>query len=155
MGGSSGSGKKSLEHIKKLEKKAKDELDRASRKTIFLSFNYDDIDDVNLFRAHSKNENSDIDFIDRSVKEPFNSDRAEYIRQKISERIQQCSTTVVYLSENSKSSSWVDWEVKKSLQLNKDVIAVHKGNTPPRNIPNSIKENHISIVPWKNLSDYL
>ncbi len=155
MGGGSGSGRSSLGNIKKLEEKAKKELEKGVRRNTFLSFDFDDIDEVNLLRAHAKNEKSEIEFIDRSVKDPINSARAEYIKQKITERIRQCSQTVVYIADNTHNSGWVKWEVEKSLQLGKGVIAVHKGETSPLMIPSCIKDNNIKVVSWSNLSEYL
>lgn len=155
MGGGSGSGRSSLGNIKSLEEKARKELDKGVRRNTFLSFDYEDIDEVNLLRAHAKNEKSEIEFIDRSVKDPINSERAEYIKQKIVERIRQCSQTVVYITDNTHSSDWVKWEVEKSLQLGKGVIAVHKGDAPPSNMPSCITDNGIKVVSWSNLSEYL
>ena len=155
MGGSGGSGRNSLGNIKNLEEKARRELERGARRNIFLSFDYDDIDEVNLLRAHAKNEKSEIEFIDRSVKDTINSERAEYIKQKITERIRQCSQTVVYITDKMVSSKWVKWEVEKSLQLGKGVIAVHKGSTPPSKIPSCISENKIKVVSWSNLPKHL
>ena len=155
MGGGSSGGRRSLGDIKSLEEKAKKELEKGARRNTFLSFDYDDIDEVNLLRGQVKNEKSEIEFIDRSVKDPINSERAEYIKQKIVERIRQCSQTVVYIGNTTHSSGWVKWEVEKSLQLGKEVIAVHKGDTPPSKIPACIKDNKIKVVPWKNLSDHI
>ena len=155
MGGGSGSGRSSLGNIKSLEEKARKELDKGVRRNTFLSFDYDDIDEVNLLRAHAKNEKSEIEFIDRSVKDPINSERDEYIKQKIAERIRQCSQTVVYITDNTHSSDWVKWEVEKSLQLGKGIIAVHKGDAPPSNMPSCITDNGIKVVTWSNLSEYL
>ncbi len=155
MGGDSSSGRKSLGNINDLEKEAKKELDKGARRNTFLSFDYDDKKEVDLLRAHAKNEKSEIEFIDRSVKEPINSERADYIKQKIVERIRQCSQTVVYITEKTHSSDWVKWEVEKSIQLGKEVIAVHKGDTPPSHIPSCIKDNKIKVVAWKNLSDQI
>jgi hypothetical protein len=156
MGGGGGSGRSSLGDIKSLEDKAKKELDKGgARRNTFLSFDYDDIDEVNLLRAHAKNDKSEIEFIDRSVRDPINSERAEYIKQKIVERIRQCSQTVVYITDATHTSGWVKWEVEKSLQLGKVVVAVHKGDAPPANIPSCITDNNIKVVPWKNLSDQL
>ena len=155
MGGGSGSGRSSLGNIKSLEEKARKELDKGVRRNTFLSFDYEDIDEVNLLRAHAKNEKSEIEFIDRSVKDPINSERAEYIKQKIVERIRQCSQALVYITDNTHSSGWVKWEVEKSLQLGKEVVAVHKGDAPPSNIPSCIIDNGIKVVSWSNLSEYL
>ena len=155
MGGGSGSGRSSLGNIKSLEEKARKELDKGVRRNTFLSFDYDDIEEVNLLRAHAKNEKSEIEFIDRSVKDSINSERAEYIKQKITERIRQCSQTIVYITDHTHCSDWVKWEVEKSLQLGKKVIAVYKGDVPPPNIPSCISDNEIKVVPWSNLSENL
>ena len=54
---------------------------------------------------------------------------------------------------NSRCPYLMKWEVEKSLQLGKGVIAVHKGDTPASKIPSCIKGNGIKVVPWKKLSD--
>lgn len=154
MGGSSSGGYSRLGDVKGLEQKAKEAL-KGGRKNVFLSFSVKDIDDVNLVRAHAKNENSDIEFNDRSVREPYNSERAEYIRSRLKERINQASTTVVYVSENTANSSWVKWEVETSLSLGKRVIAMHKGDTPPKNMPDWANDRRISTVAWKDLAKAL
>ena len=63
--------------------------------------------------------------------------------------------TVVYLSDHTHSSEWVDWEVKKSLELGKEVVAVHSGSTPPSKLPDSITEYNIKVIPWSRLADEL
>ncbi len=155
MGGNGGVDRGGLGDITDLEKKAKEELQRGERRNTFLSFDYDDIDDVNLLRAHAKNDKSEIEFIDRSVREPFDSERKEYLRQKITERIKQCSQTIVYVSDKTHNSDWVNWEVEKSLELGKKVIAVYKGDTKPKALPDAILNNKIKVVAWKNLAKEL
>ena len=151
MGGSGGGGYSRLGDVKGLEQKAKEAL-QGGRKNVFISFSVKDIDEVNLVRAHAKNENSDIEFNDRSVREPYNSERAEYIRSRLKERINQSSTTVVYVSENTAKSNWVKWEVKTSLELGKRVIAMYKSDAPPRNMPSWLQNTNITKVAWKDLA---
>ncbi|MGC6400330.1 TIR domain-containing protein [Sphingomonas sp. FW199] len=151
MGGSGGGGYSRLGDVKGLEQKAKEAL-QGGRRNVFISFSMKDIDEVNLVRAHAKNENSDIEFNDRSVREPYNSERAEYIRSRLKDRINQSSTTVVYVSENTARSQWVEWEVKTSLELGKRVIAMYKGDTPPRNMPSWLKNPSVAKVAWKDLA---
>lgn len=153
MGGGGGGGF-TIGKLSSLENKAREELKRGDtgRRNIFLSFAYEDIDDVNLLRAHAKNERSDIEFNDWSVREPYDSERADYIRQKIGERIGQSSLTVVYLSDASSKSPWVDWEIRESIRREKGVIAVHKGEAAPTNLPSAVKELNIKVVPWSKLA---
>ncbi len=154
MGGSGGGGYSRLGDVKGLEQKAKEAL-QGGRKNVFISFTVEDIDEVNLVRAHARNENSDIEFNDRSVREPYDSERAEYIRSRLKERINQSSTTVVYVSENTAESSWVEWEVKTSLDLGKRVIAMYKGDVPPANMPTWTNDPNITTVAWKDLAQKL
>ncbi|QGG93263.1 TIR domain-containing protein (plasmid) [Agrobacterium sp. MA01] len=152
-GGSSGSWSR-LGDIRSLEEKAKAAL-QVGKRNVFISFATEDINEVNLLRAHAKNENSDIEFNDHSVREPYDSERAAYIKQKITERINRSSLTVVYLSESTAQSQWVQWEVEKSISLGKRVIAVHPQGKAPTVHPHWIKENQIKVVPWNKLSDEL
>lgn len=153
MGGNSG-GYSRLGDVKGLEQKAKEAL-QGGRKNVFLSFSAKDLKEVNLIRAHAKNENSDIEFNDRSVREPFDSERAEYIRSRLQDRINQSSTTVVYVSENTAASEWVKWEVETSLKLGKRVIAMYKGDAPPSNAPAWMADPKITSVAWKDLAKSL
>jgi len=149
MGGGGG-GSRSIGDIKSLIEKAKEKLkEESGRKNVFISFDYDDNNEVNLLRGQAKNDNLPIEFNDWSVKEPINSERAEYIKQKITDRINQSSLTVVYLSDKTAGSDWVKWEIEKSIELGKKVIGVYKGDVPPSNIPSGISKS----VPWSKLAD--
>lgn len=153
MGGGGGNSSSSLGDTRHLEDRAKEILRSGDtgRKNVFISFAYEDLNEVNLLRGQAKNETSDIDFNDLSVKEPFDSQRAEYIRQKIRERINQSSVTVVYLSSDTTQSKWVEWEVEKSLELGKRVVATHSGDKLAGAVPRFITDRKIHVVPWSGL----
>lgn len=157
MGGGGGSNNRTLGDTRDLEDRAKEILKRGEteKKNVFISFAFEDINEVNLLRGQSKNDNSDIEFNDRSIKEPYDSTRGDYIRQKLRERINQCSTTVVYLSEDAAKSKWVAWEVEKSIELGKRVIAVHSGKKPPAQLPPCVRDNKIKVVAWSRLAEEL
>jgi len=151
MGGGGGGRSLTPEELRKLEQVAKDSLKKVSEPTkhnVFLSFAYEDLNEVNLLRAQAKNENSNIEFNDWSLKKPFDSKDAEYIKRGIRERIKQSSVTIVYISEHTANSKWVDWEIRESIALGKGVVAMYKGDTPPSSLPPAIKEYNIRIVPW-------
>lgn len=150
MGGSSGGGPTRIGNVQQLIEQAKAEL--KGRKNVFISFAHEDLDEVNLLRGQAKNENSPLEFNDWSVSEPYNSERAEYIKQRISERIQQSSVTVIYLSKESAKSQWCDWEVNRSVELGKKVIAVYKGDVKPNVRFEAIENNGIKCVPWRDLA---
>ena len=151
--GSGGGGGRGLtpDELKRLEERARKSLKGGgggSKFNVFISFAADDLAEVNMLRGQAKNENSDIAFNDWSLKEPFDSKRADYIKRGIRERIRQCSVTVVYVSASTANSKWVDWEIRESLAMGKGVVAMHKGDTPPKQLPKAITENKIQVVPW-------
>ena len=109
------------------ERRAKDTIEEADGgkiRNVFISFSSDDLDEVNLLRGQAKNENSNIEFNDWSLRAPFNSENADYIKRGIRERIRQSSVTVVYVSEKTANSKWVDWEIRESLEMGKGVLAM-------------------------------
>jgi len=153
MMGGSGSGGRGLtpDELRALEQRAKQSMKEpgsTGKCNVFISFASEDLKDVNMLRGQAKNENSDIEFNDWSLKEPFDSNKADYIKRGIRERIRQCSVTLVYLSDKTADSQWVDWEITESLALGKGVVAMYKGDARPARLPKAITENKIPVVPW-------
>lgn len=152
MGGGGGGGRGlTPDELRRLEQTAKESL-RAGAGTgkcnVFISFAAEDLREVNLLRGQAKNENSDIEFNDWSLRQPFESKDADYIRRGIRERIRQCSVTVVYISEYSADSKWVNWEINESIALGKGVVAMYKGDKAPSRLPKAVADNDIPVVPW-------
>jgi len=151
MGGG-GSNNYDTRIIDRLSKVAQDSFKSAQpeKRNVFISFDSRDIQDVNLLRGQAKNEDNDLEFNDYSLKEPFDSEKAEYIKAGIRERIRQASVTVIYVSDVTHESKWVDWEARESIAQGKGVICVHKGNNPPAKLPGFVKEFGTKVVPWKH-----
>lgn len=152
MGGSTGgtlfnSDKKSMED--KVRQRLAEAKGVASRH-VFISFDHEDLSEVNLLRGQAKNDAMDLQFDDHSVKEPYDSTNADYIKRNIREKIDRCSVTMVYLSEKTASSKWVNWEIEESLKRGKGVIGVYKGDTPPAKTPPAFKQNECKAVKWEH-----
>lgn len=154
MGGGGGTGG-SIGNIRQLVDRAKQELRKGEmigKRNVFISFAYEDVGTVNLLRGQAKNENVPLVFNDWSVSEPIDSERAPYIKQKISERISQCSVTVVFLSESSATSPWVDWEIEQTVKQGKHVIGVYPQNSEPAVQPAAFGRHKIPTVAWPHLA---
>jgi len=150
MGGGGGGGP-SPKDIRRLEDLAKSKLreSESGRRNVFISFVNEDRQLVELLRGQAKKEDSALDFNDWSLREPFESERADYIRQGIRERIRQASITLVYLSDRAAGSKWVNWEIQESIKLGKKVVGVYQGQAPSR-FPVAMKGHGIKIVPWSH-----
>ena len=111
MGGGGGGGRGlTSDELRNLEQKAKESMKDSGgtgKCNVFISFVAEDLNDVNMLRGQAKNQNTDIEFNDWSLKEPFDSNKAEYIKRGIRERIRQCSVTLVYVSDQAADSKWV------------------------------------------------
>lgn len=152
MGGGSGGGI-SRSDMERLEKSAKQKLSEASSDAaghVFISFANEDMDEVNLLRGQAKNEKTQLEFDDYSVKESYNSKNADYIKSQIRERIDRVSVTVVYLSANAAKSDWVNWEIEESIKRGKGVIGVYKGDAAPVALPPAFKANGCKAVKWSH-----
>lgn len=152
MGGKIGGRGMSIGEIRELQDEAKAAIrgSGASRRSVFISFASADLGTINMLRGQARNRNIELDFIDASLKVPFKSEKAEYIRRGLRERIRQASVTLVYLSDHTHQSEWVDWEVRESQRQGKGIIAVHAGDRPPRQLPAVVREFGIRVVPWSH-----
>ncbi len=90
----------------------------------FLSFVREDLEMVSLFRGQAKSDRSPLEFADYSIKEPFDSDNAEYIRREIGEQIKLVTLTICLYGPTTHASQWVNWELSKSLELDKPLMGV-------------------------------
>jgi len=90
----------------------------------FLSFVEEDLNLINLFRGQSKNGNSDLEFADYSIKEPYDSSNADYIGRGIAAQIKLTQITICLFGPTTYTSKWVDWELRKSLELGRPIMGV-------------------------------
>jgi len=152
MGGSGGGGRGlTYREQEELERTARARMTQAAepeKHNVFISFAKEDEKEVNLLRGQAKNEDSNLEFNDYSVKEPFDSKNAEYIKRGIRERINQSSVTIVFLSEDAAKSKWVNWEIQESAKLGKGVVAVYSGEKVPATLPPALKMLGIKPVRW-------
>jgi hypothetical protein len=150
MGGGGGGGIPSSD-LTRLEEKAKQSLKDTASDTsrhVFISFAFEDEDEVILLRGQAANDKTELRFDDFSLKEAINSKNEDYIKQKIRERIDRVSVTAVYLTNDSVNSKWVQWEIAESLKRGKGVIGVHKGDAPPAQLPSAFKQYGLKTVKW-------
>lgn len=154
MGGG-GSGPGRIGDIDSLIDRAKKALgaeEAQSRRNVFISFAYEDVATVNLLRGQARNEKVPLEFNDWSVSEPIDSERANYIKAKISERISRSSVTVVFLTEATPGSAWVNWEIAESIRMGKHVVGVFPSGRQPTTFPKAIRDNAVSCVAWPELA---
>ena len=94
---------------------------------VFLSFTMEDRGLVDLFRTQVENGQSALVFRDYPIKETF-----EYAWKTNAERlIRSCSATVCLIGKSTHQSKAVDWEIRKSVELGKSILAVAINSPTP------------------------
>ncbi|MCY4642639.1 MAG: TIR domain-containing protein [Gammaproteobacteria bacterium] len=78
-----------------------------------------------------------------------NAKDPDYIKWEIlAPRIDTCSTLVVYITPDTKSSEWVNWEIDYAFKMEKIIIGVWEQGCKGCAIPEALEECHSAIVGW-------
>ncbi len=80
----------------------------ADKKVIFIAFAIEDVRQRDLFKGQSLHPKTPFEFIDMSVKEPYDSAWKERVRT----RILRSHGMIALVSKNSLTSSGQKWEIK-------------------------------------------
>jgi len=122
---------------------------KSSRKKIFISFAIED----ETYRDHlvnqAKNERSPFDFVDMSVKQPWNE---EEWKKRCRTKIKRCDGMIVLLSKNTWYSSGARWEIKCAKEEGIPVIGMHIKKNDKGAIPPELKGKKIIEWSWDNLA---
>ena len=93
---------------------------RTQTRNVFLSFSTEDKGLADLFRDQARDRQPALVFRDYSIKETF-----EHAWKTNAERlIRACSVTLCLIGGTTHRSKAVDWEIRKSAELGKHVMAV-------------------------------
>lgn len=118
-----------------------------AKRRVFISFHVEDEAQVELLRQQAKDERFDIEFIDYSVKEPFDS----RWKTRCTERIKQTSVFICMIGPETYKRDAVLWEINRAYELGKKVIGVRIYRDKNHKIPKPLKDNNAKIMYW-NLS---
>ena len=118
-------------------------------KHVFLSFVAEDLDRVNLFRGQARNKNSSLSFDDYSVRVPYTSTNADYIRSQIRAKIRQASVLICLIGKTTHTSPWVQWEINTAATEGKRLLGVrlHSGALGEAT-PASMVNHRARVLNW-------
>lgn len=97
-----------------------------TKKVIFIAFAIDDERQRDFLKGQSLNTNSPFEYVDMSVKEPYESDWKEKVRT----RIMRSDGVIALVSKSSLSSSGQKWEIACAKEEKKKVLGIwaYKGD---------------------------
>lgn len=121
-----------------------------TKSKIFISFAIEDeISRDNLVKQ-AKLERSPFEFIDMSVKEPWNNDEW---KRKCRTKIKRCDGMIVLLSKNTWHSSGARWEITCAKEEGVPVIGMHIRKNDKGAIPPELKGKKVIEWTWNNLAE--
>jgi MTH538 TIR-like domain (DUF1863) len=92
----------------------------ADKKVIFVAFAIEDERQRDFLKGQSLNTNSPFEYVDMSVKEPYDSNWKEHVLT----RIRRSDGVIALVSKNSLASSGQKWEIECSREEKKKVLGI-------------------------------
>lgn len=119
------------------------------QKNVFISHVHkDDAGLSNLKNLLAKNGVDARDYSITSDKEN-NAKSPDYIKSGIlAPQIDRCGVMIVYISPETKSSHWVNWEIEHAHQKDKTIVGVWEQGSNGCEVPDALKKYGNAIVGW-------
>lgn len=121
-------------------------------KRIFISFAIEDANLRDMLVGQAKNEKSPFEFVDMSVKEPWDSSWKTRCRTKI----KGCDGMIIIVTRNTKKAEGQLWEIKcsKEESIPRRGIWGHS-NDQPTYLPEELDGVRIVYWTWNNISSFI
>ena|SRR2546426_5946203 len=120
-------------------------------KNVFISHVHEDDDLVPMLKELIGKAGMEVRDGSITSDKPNEAQSEEYIQNEILEpRIQWASTLVVLITHDTAESWWVNWEIKRAVELDKNVIGVYAQGATDADIPEELQKcGDAAIVGWQ------
>jgi hypothetical protein len=117
------------------------------KKVIFIAFAIEDERQRDFLKGQSLNTQSPFEYIDMSVKEPYDSNWKE----RVSTRIKRSDGVIILVSKNSLKSSGQKWEIQCAKDEKKKIRGIWAYSDDRTNL-----EGVNTVVwSWDNIKDFI
>jgi len=103
----------------------------ADNKVVFVAFAIEDKTLRDFLKGQSLNTNSPFEYIDMSVKEPYDSNWKDRVRT----RIRRSDGVIAIVSKNSLTSSGQEWEITCAREEKKKILGIWAYKDDRTNLP--------------------
>ncbi|AVO31021.1 hypothetical protein APA73_33415 [Pseudomonas aeruginosa] len=119
----------------------------ADKKVVFIAFAIEDERQRDFLKGQSLSPRAPYEFVDMSVKEPYDKDWKDRVRT----RIRRSHGVIVLVSKNSLNSSGQKWEIQCAKEENKPIRGIWAYSTDRTQI------SGVTTYAWsdKNISDFI
>ena len=121
------------------------------QKNVFISHVHEDDDLVPKLRDLIGNAGMEVRDGSITSDKPNEAQNEEYIKREILEpRIQWASTLVVLITQDTAERRWVNWEIKRAVELGKNVVGVYAQGATDADIPDELQKcGDAAVVGWQ------
>ena len=122
----------------------------ADKKTVFVAFAIEDQSQRNLLKGQSVNAKTPFEFVDMSVKEPYDSDWKERVRT----RIRRSDGVIALVSKNTLTSSGEKWEIACAKEEKKKMIGL-RAYSDDTTSPSELSGYRIIDWTWQGIANFI
>ncbi len=122
----------------------------ADTKVVFVAFAIEDQSQRNLLKGQSVNAKTPFEFVDMSVKEPYDSDWKERVRT----RIRRSDGVIALVSKNSLKSSGEKWEIACAKEEKKKMIGL-QAYSDDKTAPPELAGHRTIAWTWQGIADFI
>lgn len=120
-------------------------------KRVFIAFAVEDEITKYLFTGQAKNAKVPYEFIDMSVKEPYD----EKWKTNCRTRIRSCHGVIALVSKNTKNASGELWEIDCAKQENIPLLGIYVGGATWLNKPTNLNGEPCKEWTWDNVKVFI
>ena len=122
-------------------------------RNVFISHRHEDDDGLKDLKSLMARHGITARDYSITTDNPNNAHNEEYIKYQIlSPRIRQAGCLVVYVSEKTRHSEWVDWEIEHARRLGKRIVGVWARGDRNCELPEALQRHADAVVGWNGES---
>ena len=118
---------------------------------IFTSFAIEDANLRTMLVGQGRNKKTPFEFVDMSVKEPWDSAWKTNCRTKI----KGCDGVIGIITNNTAKATGQLWELQCAYDEGIPVLLIYGNDDRPSNLPDPVKGRRINLWAWDNISAFL
>lgn len=121
------------------------------RKRIFVSFAIEDAYARDFLRGQARNRQSPFDFVDMSLKEPFDTNWKTQCRSKI----KGSSGVIALLSPHTMRATGARWEMWCAIDEGKPILGIHVSKDKKGPIPPELQGKRVVEWSWDAIASFI
>lgn len=119
----------------------------ADKKIVFIAFAIEDERQRDFLKGQSLNTKSPFEYVDMSVKQPYDKDWKERVRT----RIRRSDGVIVLVSKNSLTSTGQKWEIECAREEGKKIRGIWAYSDDRTNLVGV----NTKVWTWDNIKDFI